>query len=64
MAISSQVGSNGNEVMINVNGRFDFNDHQTFRETYRQCDKGTKFVLNLDGTEYMDSSALGMLCCY
>jgi len=61
MAISSQVGANGNEVMINVNGRFDFNDHQTFREAYKKCDKGTKFVLNLDGTEYMDSSALGML---
>ena len=61
MTISSQAGANGNEVTINVTGRFDFNDHQTFRETYRKCDKGTKFILNLDGTEYMDSSALGML---
>lgn len=61
MAITCQTGENGNEVMINVTGRFDFNDHQTFRETYRKCEKGTKFILNLDGADYMDSSALGML---
>ncbi|MDH5230915.1 MAG: STAS domain-containing protein [Gammaproteobacteria bacterium] len=61
MAITSSVGDNGNTVTISINGRFDFNDHTAFRDAYRDASGSAKFVLDMAGTEYMDSSALGML---
>ena len=52
----------GNTVTINVTGRFDFSAHQEFIAAYRDQPKGEKdFVVDLSGTEYMDSSAMGML---
>jgi len=47
---------------IAVNGRFDFNLHRQFREAYKnRVGDGTRYVVDLQGTDYMDSSALGML---
>lgn len=62
MSVSSQISSDGKEVVIDVHGRFDYSVHQDFREAYEQAaGSGTRFVLDLDKTEYLDSSALGML---
>lgn len=62
MSLTSHVDKDG-VVNISVNGRFDFNVYQEFRDAYKQVDNpaSTQYVINLSGTEYMDSSALGML---
>jgi anti-anti-sigma factor len=61
MGISSSV--NGNVVNISISGRFDFSCHKEFRDAYRNTPAGkdNEFVINMNGTEYVDSSALGML---
>ena len=52
----------GDTVVIRVSGRFDFGVHQEFVGSYKDLPKGEKhFVVDLSGTEYMDSSAMGML---
>ena len=62
MAVTAQVSSDGHEVTINVSGRFDFSAHQQFRRAHEEnAAPGRRFVVNLKGAEYMDSSALGML---
>ena len=47
---------------ISVIGRFDFKSHQEFRKAYHPTvgDVG-HVVVDLSGTDYVDSSALGML---
>ncbi|NVK39468.1 MAG: STAS domain-containing protein [Gammaproteobacteria bacterium] len=56
------VSQEGSTTVITINGRFDFNILQEFRDAYSDKDAGSgKFVINLAGTEYIDSSALGML---
>ncbi|RMG38646.1 MAG: anti-sigma factor antagonist [Gammaproteobacteria bacterium] len=60
MAISTR--ESGDVVTIEVKGRFDFAAHQEFLGAYKHFPKGEKqFVVDLSGTEYMDSSAMGML---
>ncbi len=50
------------EVTIQVSGRFDFSCYQPFVDGYKDYPKGEKrFVVDLNETEYMDSSAMGML---
>jgi anti-anti-sigma factor len=62
MAINVTESNDGKEVTIRVSGRFDFSLHQTFIDSYQNYPKGEKqFVVDLEGTEYMDSSAMGML---
>lgn len=46
---------------ITIEGRFDFNRHQEFRRAYENMGKLSEVVLDLVSTEYLDSSALGML---
>ncbi|MBD3619641.1 MAG: STAS domain-containing protein [Chromatiales bacterium] len=42
--------------------RFDFSVHQQFRDAYRDSGgEGMRYRVDLGETEYMDSSALGML---
>lgn len=61
MPITSAVNSGANEVAINISGRFDFNSHREFRNAYGDENEGAHYVVNMTGTDYMDSSALGML---
>lgn len=53
------------ETVINIKGRFNFEMHSQFRAAYQEetadKNKGRKFIIDLTGTEYIDSSALGML---
>ncbi len=50
------------EVTIQVTGRFDFSSHQEFMGAYKGYQKGEKrYAVDLGDTEYMDSSAMGML---
>ena len=62
MSISSKVSADGREVTISVDGRFDFSSHQSFRDAYSQGDPEiTRYVIDMSRTDYVDSSALGML---
>lgn len=62
MSVSSQISNDGNQLTISINGRFDFQVYDAFRNAYTDV-KGepNKISVNLDATDYMDSSALGML---
>lgn len=62
MAVTSQCSPDGQELTIQVQGRFDFSSHREFRDAIRACPrKPQRYVVDLRMTEYMDSSALGML---
>lgn len=62
MPITTKVSDDGQVVTIQVSGRFDFAAHQEFLLAYRQHPRGEKsFVVDLKNTEYMDSTAMGML---
>ncbi|MGQ7958646.1 STAS domain-containing protein [Pseudomonas sp. SP16.1] len=62
MAITSQPSIDGQELTIAIRGRFDFASHQEFRDAYERVNITPKrYVVDLQDTSYLDSSALGML---
>lgn len=62
MAITSTVSADGSQVTIYIQGRFDFSSHQDFRNAYERLARTpNRFRVDLQGTSYLDSSALGML---
>lgn len=47
---------------MRIGQRFDFSLHREFRDAYKAVEPGAgSYVVDLQDTEYMDSSALGML---
>lgn len=62
MAITSVPSADGQELTIVVQGRFDFGAHQEFRDAYERIEiTPRRYVIDLKGATYLDSSALGML---
>ncbi|MBK1642001.1 anti-anti-sigma factor [Chromatium okenii] len=62
MSVMRRVDEQKSQVTIAIDGRFDFAQHKAFRDAYREVDaKQMKFVVDLSGASYLDSSALGML---
>ena len=62
MSVSCKVSEQNKQVIISVKQRFDFSLHQKFRDSYSQySDRNLNYILDLSGTDYMDSSALGMI---
>ncbi|PTU73283.1 STAS domain-containing protein [Pseudomonas mangrovi] len=62
MTISAQLSADGQELIISVEGRFDFSAHQDFRNAYERVDASPKrYRVDLSNANYLDSSALGML---
>ena len=62
MAISTQLSADGQELTIAIQGLFDFGAHQEFRDAYERVEGTPKrYQVDLQGTTYLDSSALGML---
>ncbi|HSC84802.1 MAG TPA: STAS domain-containing protein [Pseudomonas sp.] len=62
MAITALASSDGQELTIQIQGRFDFSAHQEFRDAYERVSTTPKrYVIDLKGATYLDSSALGML---
>lgn len=62
MAITSLPSSDGQELTILIQGRFDFGAHQEFRNAYERVNSTPqRYVIDLKDTTYLDSSALGML---
>ncbi|WP_305908312.1 STAS domain-containing protein [Methylomarinum sp. Ch1-1] len=62
MGVTTKLDSNTGTLHIEVSGRFDFGVHQQFRDaTNLTDDKINVIEVNLAQTDYLDSSALGML---
>lgn len=62
MAINSSVSTDGSELTIAIQGRFDFSAHQDFRRSYEGLGSRPRvYRVDLRETTYLDSSALGML---
>ena len=60
MSIGTSVS--GNELTVQVEGRFDFSAHQEFRDAYEKSDDSVQsYVIDMSKATYLDSSALGML---
>ncbi|HEY9050287.1 MAG TPA: STAS domain-containing protein [Gammaproteobacteria bacterium] len=62
MTISVSVSDDKRVATIKIKGRFDFSVHNEFRKAYKDLTiKGGEFIIDLGLTEYLDSSALGMM---
>lgn len=64
MGIKGIVESDNSTLRIEIEGRFDFILHKEFRDIYtntNSANKINKYIIDLTNTNYMDSSALGML---
>jgi anti-anti-sigma factor len=64
MPVTSEISNDGATITIKVGGRFDFAVQNEFRDCYHNIEnsgKDTNFVIDMSNTNYMDSSALGML---
>lgn len=60
MAIDAKVDSG--VLSLKISGRFDFAVHNEFRDASKLIADGVKLIeIDLGSTEYLDSSALGML---
>lgn len=61
-SINQFVSEDGKQVKISINGKFDYSLHDDFCSAYRDCPStDVQYRVNLSNTQYMDSSALGML---
>lgn len=62
MGVTAQQSDNGQEVTVCVAGRFDYRVYESFKASYSSiADEGKQINVDLSQTDYMDSSALGML---
>ena len=62
MSISSSKSDDGKILTLKVGGKFDFSMHNDFRKSYKNENINSgKYEVDLSDTNYLDSSALGML---
>ena len=62
MSISINISEDNKSATIKINGRFDFSLHNDFRKSYKDVSLPSgQYIVDLSGTDYLDSSALGML---
>ncbi len=61
MGLSAQLSLDGSELRIVIDGRFDYNVHTDFKDSYRNLSPEIRYVIELSQATYIDSSALGML---
>lgn len=62
MAIESKLSADKKVLTIHIKGRFDFSSLQLFRAAYEDVDVAPEsYVINFSESDYLDSSALGML---
>ncbi|MCK5121774.1 MAG: STAS domain-containing protein [Methylococcales bacterium] len=62
MAIDTNIDAGTQTLVIRVSGRFDFGVHQDFRKATELATQEIKtIVVDMANTDYVDSSALGML---
>lgn len=60
MPLRTRITEDGHTLTVAVRGRFDFNLYRDFRSAYEQHN-AKRFIIDLKETDYIDSSALGML---
>ena len=54
----------GREVIVNISGRFDFEEAENFRLIYEDAPReDISYILDMSETTYLDSSGLGLLLC-
>jgi anti-anti-sigma factor len=62
MSLDRKFSEDGKQLTIFVDEKFDFGKVKDFREAYTSDTENVKDIaIDLEKTEYMDSSALGML---
>ena len=62
MAIKTQISEDGTVFTISISGRFDITSYKDFGESYKdKLESVSKWIVDMAETEYVDSSALGML---
>ena len=62
MSIQSAMSDDQKTLIISIKGRFDFSMLQQFRNAYEDIDATAQaYQLDFKDTDYLDSSALGML---
>lgn len=62
MALNAQLSNDNSTLTISISGRFDFNLYKDFRDAYEKTDGNqSSYILDFSNTDYIDSSALGML---
>ncbi len=61
MTIETNLDTKKQILEIKITGRFDFSVHQYFRKATQQANGVTAIVVDMSKTDYVDSSALGML---
>lgn len=61
MTIETNLDTKKQILEIKITGRFDFSVHQDFRKATQQANGVTAIVVDMSKTDYVDSSALGML---
>jgi anti-anti-sigma factor len=62
MTVDTKISSDGKKVTISVTGKFDFQLYDTFRNAYSDTiGSGAEYIVDFSKTDYLDSSALGML---
>ncbi len=59
--LAAHVSSDGTTLTITPRGRFDFTIQREFRLAYATTTGTRYYVIDLGQTDYLDSSALGML---
>jgi len=61
MTLQAHVLEDGQIIKIEIPERFSFDIHSDLRKTYADRKAVTGFIVDLSQTNYLDSSALGML---
>ena len=62
MSVSINTADDNRSATIKINGRFDFSLHNEFRKSYKDVNLSAgEYIVDLGSTDYLDSSALGML---
>ncbi len=62
MTVYSEFLKDKNQLIIRIHGQFNFSVYHDFQQSYETVQaENPSYVIDLQQTEYMDSSALGML---
>lgn len=62
MSVITTKSSDGKTITIKTDNKFDYSSHTEFRASYNnESDPGISYIIDMRNTDYMDSSALGML---
>lgn len=64
MSLKKHISGDEGTVTISIEGMFDLSLQGDFRKAYEGDHKNTKYVIDLRKTNYMDSSAFGMLLVF